>query len=168
VHPDRDDVEVKTRLPTLGPRGEGWVFGQGMLFVLIAVAATLGPRWPVIARGWLLGGGITVAVAGVALAVAGVRGLGASLTALPKPHDSAELRTLGVYRLARHPIYGGLILAAIGGSLATSPLALLPSLGLALLFEGKRRIEEAWLIERYPGYETYMGYVPHRFVPWIL
>ena len=35
----------QTRLPSLGPRGEGWVAIQVVLFVLLAVAGSAGPAW---------------------------------------------------------------------------------------------------------------------------
>ena len=75
------------------------------------------------------------------------------------------LRTGGVYRLVRHPIYGGVILIALGSSLVWSPLALLPTALLVVLFELKSRREESLLLERFPGYETYRRRVRWRFVP---
>ena len=50
---------------------------------------------------------------------------GENLTPFPEPLPGARLVESGAYRLVRHPIYGGLILGALGwGLLTASPLAL--------------------------------------------
>ncbi len=152
-------------LPSLGPRGEGWVLLQGVLLVLIGAAGALGARWPV---GWRTGrvvGAVALGLAGMSLAVAGFAHLGSQLTPFPKPVERGLLKQVGVYRLVRHPIYGGVLLLVVAWSLGTSPLALIPTGLLALLFEGKRRREEAWLVERYPEYEEYRRRVRRRFIP---
>jgi protein-S-isoprenylcysteine O-methyltransferase Ste14 len=69
--------------------------------------------------------------------------------------------------VVRHPIYGAGIVLALGWSLATSPLALLATVVLALFFELKSRREEAWLEERHPGYDAYRNRVRWRFIPGI-
>lgn len=155
----------RTRLPSLGPRGEGWVALQGLLFIAFALAAAFGPGWPAGARGALLVIGIVVAIFGAVQVAAAFLGLGKSLTALPHPKPDAELRTDGVYGMVRHPIYGGVLLGLVGVALATSPAALVPTLLLALLFEGKRRVEEAWLEERFEGYAEYERRVRRAFIP---
>ena len=38
---------------------------------------------------------------------------------------------------------------------------------LIALLDLKARREEAWLEERYAGYEAYRLRTPHRFVPWL-
>ncbi|HEY7400984.1 MAG TPA: hypothetical protein VH989_08815, partial [Actinomycetota bacterium] len=77
--------------------------------------------------------------------MAAIRALGGSLTALPKPLESSTLRVSGQYRLARHPIYGGLLLDAVAGSLLSSPIPLIPTALLVVLFELKSRHEESML-----------------------
>lgn len=141
---------------------------QGVLFVTVLAVGLLAPGWPSTARSWLTVAGAVVGLAGLTLAVTGMRHLGPSLTALPAPVVGGELREGGVYALVRHPIYGGLWLGALGWSLATSPWALVPTVFLAALFEGKRRREEVWLVERYPGYEAYRRAVPRRFIPFVV
>jgi protein-S-isoprenylcysteine O-methyltransferase Ste14 len=146
-----------SRIPSLGPRGEGWVALQVVLFGAIVVAGLVaGGAW-----GGTLGlltaaiGAILVAIGGL-LAVKGVLDLGTSLTPLPHPRDGSELIQTGAYRLARHPIYGGLIIAAAGWGLLTASLAALV-LAVVLLgfFDLKSRREEQWLEERYPDYAAY-------------
>jgi len=48
-------------------------------------------------------------VVGLAVMVIGATGLGRGLTATPLPNAHAQLRTGGLYRYARHPIYSGLL-----------------------------------------------------------
>jgi protein-S-isoprenylcysteine O-methyltransferase Ste14 len=159
---------VSTRLPQLGRRGEGWVALQLLLFLAIGGSGTVGTGWPDSVASFLRVLGFVVGVAGVVLVVLGVVELGQStLTALPRPKPTGELRQRRVYRLVRHPLYGGALLLSLAWSLATAPLALAPTALLALLFDLKARREEAWLEERYPDYAAYRSQTPKRFVPWI-
>lgn len=159
------DRPASTRLPGLGSRGQGWVALQAVIFVGFVAAAVWGPRWPAAAGGPLLVLGMVIAIAGGVLAAAALFHLGSSLTAMPKPLDDARMKTTGMYALARHPIYGGLILVLAGGALTNSPLALVPAAALALLFEGKRRVEERWLVSHYDEYGDYMQRVRRVFIP---
>ena len=62
----------------------------------------------------------------------------------------------GPYRWVRHPLYLGLIVAGLGtASSRTSLVSLAATIGLAIVLDLKRRREEAWLVERFPGYEAY-------------
>jgi protein-S-isoprenylcysteine O-methyltransferase Ste14 len=62
----------------------------------------------------------------------------------------------GAYRFVRHPIYGGLILAALGLAVITPWAGTFIAVGLlAIVLDLKRRREELWLTERYPGYAVY-------------
>ena len=73
----------------------------------------------------------------------------------------------GAYRLARHPIYGGIILGSVGwGLLTASPLALGLAAVLFGFFDLKSRREEAWLAERFGGYAAYRTRTK-RFIPWL-
>lgn len=157
-----------TRLPSLGPRGEGWVAIQVVL--LAAVAATgwwLGPDWSGPLRYAGIFAGIMALAGGAILVVRGLVDLGGALTPLPHPRDGARLVETGVYGLARHPIYGGLVLAAFGWSLMQASLAGLAAGALLLaFFTLKSSREEAWLMERFPGYADYRTRT-RRFIPWI-
>ncbi|MGZ5289512.1 MAG: methyltransferase [Actinomycetota bacterium] len=149
-------------------RGGGWVAAQAVLILALVVVGIAAPGWPAGVSPTLVIAGAALALAGVVLAGAGIRHLGPSLSPFPAPIDDGELREGGVYALARHPIYGGGLLGALGWSLLTSPWALLPTALLAALFEGKRRREEGWLAERYPGYATYRRAVPRRYIPFVI
>ncbi len=153
------------RIPALGPRGEGWAIAQLGLGVVIVAAGIAGPRWSTTATSFRLVAGVAIGIAGLVLFVAGLVGLGSSLTPYPKPPERATLRMRGAYRLVRHPIYGGSMLVALGWSLLSSPLALVATSLLLILFELKSRHEESMLAVRFPEYEAYRRRVRWRFVP---
>ena len=161
---------MTTRLPALGPRGEGWVIAQFVLFAFIGGAGL---------RDGLIGGvpgswgvsslivGLGAVAAGGLLAARGSWDLRASFSPFPRPVVGAPLVETGAYGLVRHPIYGGLILAALGWGLATSStLAVLGAGLLLLLFAAKARREEAWLEVVHPGYRAYR-HRTKRLIPWI-
>src|SRR5262245_1348099 len=157
-----------TRLPSLGPRGEGWVLIQGVLLVLVAAAGwSLGPDWsgPVRLVGIVVG--IVLIASGFVLAARGVADLGGAMTPLPRPRENAELVQTGAYALVRHPVYGGLILAAFGWAiLKASFMAVALAAVLAVFFRLKSAREERWLAQRYPDYAAYRART-RRFIPWI-
>jgi protein-S-isoprenylcysteine O-methyltransferase Ste14 len=151
-------------LPALGPRGEGWVVLQTVLFFAIAICGLVGVYWPSSAESYLAVLGILLAVAGLTVVLVAALTLGRAFTPLPRPRRGV-LRQHGIYGVVRHPVYGGVLLLALGWSLAEAPLALVPTALLALLFELKSRREEVWLVERYPDYTAYRERTPHRFIP---
>jgi protein-S-isoprenylcysteine O-methyltransferase Ste14 len=150
-----------TSVPSLGRHGEGWVALQFACFGLIAAAWWLAPPAPAGQAGLvLLVAGAGTAVAGLLLAGFGLLALGRAraLTAVPHPRSDAILVVIGPYRIARHPIYGGLILGSLGVALvAWWPASFLAAGLLAVILDLKRRREEVWLAERYPDYEAYRG-----------
>src|ERR1035437_3481187 len=154
-------------LPDLGRRGEGWFLLQVVLFGAIAVSGTAGPAW----GGWqaavgMVAGAILIGCGGV-LSLRGLLNLRETLTPFPKPLDNAQLVETGAYRLVRHPIYGGLILGALGwGLVRAAPLARLGAVALAVFFDLKSRREEIWLSERYREYPAYRNRT-RRLLPWI-
>jgi protein-S-isoprenylcysteine O-methyltransferase Ste14 len=154
-------------LPELGPRGEGWVVLQSVLIVAIGACGFAGIYWPSSVESFLVVLGIVLAVLGAVLFALGVLALGSAFTAFPRPRERSDFRRGGIYRAVRHPVYGGVLMLALGWSLAESPLALIPTALLAVLFDLKARREEAWLIERYPAYEGYRRSTPRRLIPFV-
>jgi protein-S-isoprenylcysteine O-methyltransferase Ste14 len=158
---------MSRHLPDLGPHGEGWFLIQVVLFVAVWVAGWIGPEWHGglrIATG--LVGALAFAAGGI-LALRGFVDLRDNLTVFPKPKADASLVETGSYGLVRHPIYGGLILAAAGwGLIRASVPALLAALALWLFFDMKSRREERWLAEKFEGYPAYRART-HRMLPWI-
>ena len=145
-----------TSLPSLGPRGEGWVAIQGVLLVAEAAAGLAGPATDGAVRVVLAVAGLAGIGIGGILAVRGVVDLRESLTPLPHPRDGASLVDTGSYALVRHPIYGGIVIASLGwGLLAASVPAVLGAALILAFFRLKSAREEAWLVARYPGYPAY-------------
>jgi protein-S-isoprenylcysteine O-methyltransferase Ste14 len=155
-------------------RRDPWVWGQLVLFALVALIPPLLPRYVSLGEmnltvnrvdpDWIRWLGAPLLAAGIGLAVWGVRSLGRSLTPGTEPLPGAPLVTAGAYAHVRHPIYAGLVLALAGYTLAWSnwTLALLIGLVARAYFNGKAKAEERWLLARYPPYQAYVRRVPRR------
>lgn len=155
-------------LPALGTRGGGWVALQAVLLAGILLSAVVGLGWPDSIAPLMYAVGAALFAAGGGLLVAGAIGLGSALTPFPAPRGAGELQTGGVYRLARHPMYGGGILLALGWSaLFATPVGLALTILLALFADLKSRREELWLERRYPDYAAYRRRTGHRLVPFV-
>jgi protein-S-isoprenylcysteine O-methyltransferase Ste14 len=147
-----------------GTRGEWWVVGQGVLLAAVALAPPAW-RWAWPAPGVWRFVGATCALAGAALAWRAIRELGPNLSPLPAPRHRAVLVRSSVYARARHPIYGGLIVAAAGWALwKTSGLHLVLTAVFAAYMAAKAAREERFLLERFPDYAEYRSKTA-RFIP---
>ena len=141
--------------------------GQGGVFLIVALSLWAGASDDV-ALG-VYWAGIVVAMVGVVLAGDGVFRIRRHITALPAPVAGAPLMEEGSFRLARHPIYGGLAIAAFGLSIARGSIAGIAATAVLAVFLGlKSRHEELRLEEAYPGYPEYRLRVQRRMIPWIL
>jgi len=152
-------------VPSLGARGGGWVVLQFAIMAVVVVSALVGPDWPD-AVGWPFAlAGAALAIAGGILALVAARALGGGLTPFPRPNHGARIVERGPYRVVRHPIYaaGGLFLAGL--ALALSPVALVPTAALLVVWGLKARVEERFLLEALPGYGSYMERTRYRLVP---
>jgi protein-S-isoprenylcysteine O-methyltransferase Ste14 len=158
---------VSRQLPTLGPRGEGWVAIQFLLLGLLALAGTTGPAWGGPLRVATTALGLTLMVAGTLLGGRGLLDLGRALTPMPRPLAGTSLVAHGAYRLVRHPIYGGIVIGALGWGLAwAAPLAMAVALALFAFFYLKSQREEAWLAEEVAGYREYAQRT-RRLIPFV-
>jgi protein-S-isoprenylcysteine O-methyltransferase Ste14 len=146
-------------------RGGGWVAGQLVIGAVVVLLGFVGPGWPSGLEDALRLVGLALVLVGALELLAGGAFLGDSLTPYPRPVESGTLRQHGVYRLVRHPMYGGVIVMAVGWSLATTPLAFVAALALGVFLELKSRREEGWLLEHYPGYAGYRRRTRWKFVP---
>ena len=79
-----------------------------------------------------------------------------------------ELVTSGPYRLVRHPIYSGILLAGIGTAIALSWVWLIAFALTAIYFVYAATVEERFLAEQFP--DDYPGYrrSTRMFVPFVL
>jgi protein-S-isoprenylcysteine O-methyltransferase Ste14 len=155
------------RIPTLGPRGEGWTVVQVVLMFAIIVAGVAGPVWADDVSWLRTAVGVPIAIVGAGFLVGGMVGIRGFRTPFPRPLDHARLQVGGAYGRVRPPIYGGLILIALGWSLISSALALVVTVALMLVLEMKSRLEESMLGQRFPEYDAYRQRVRWRFVPGI-
>lgn len=154
-------------VPSLGPRGEGWVVLQFALMGAIVIVAVLGPGWPGSVGSARLAAGTILAISGAAVVVGSARALGRGLTPFPSPAPSGRLVVRGPYRYVRHPIYTGGLLFFIGVALATSPAALLPIALLLVVWALKLSVEERFLRAAYPAYAGYCATTRRRLIPFV-
>jgi protein-S-isoprenylcysteine O-methyltransferase Ste14 len=161
-----------SRIPALGPRGEGWVALQAAAIALVILAGRVGA--PVAIDDDSLQGltaviGNLFVVAGllVILVAAAVLRSGGAFTVFPRPIPGGQLVESGPFRFVRHPVYTGLIVAAFGSMLVRpSLLSLLAAALIFVVLDLKRRREEEWLHEQYPGYAAYRTRTK-ALIPWI-
>jgi protein-S-isoprenylcysteine O-methyltransferase Ste14 len=162
-----EGAPVTRSLPDLGSRGEGWFLIQVLIMAAIALGGLVGPAWSGPPRAIGIVVGAVLIGAGGLLAIRGVLDLGPNLTVFPKPLLGARLVDTGAYRLVRHPIYGGLILGAVGWGVLTASLAAVAgAVVLAVFFDLKSHREEVWLAEQLEGYAAYRGRT-RRLLPWL-
>lgn len=143
-----------------------WVTAQFALFAaIVAAALTSAGSAP---AAWLVVG-IASVVAGLVLSLAAMTRLGPRVSPFPTPQEGSRLVTTGVYRLVRHPIYGGVILVAVGAALASWSLpAVVLAVALVPFFVAKSTHEERLLTARFPDYAAYREVTTKRLLPWVI
>lgn len=141
-----------------------WAYVVGQVVLLAAVLLLpAGTTWTL--PNTAVGPARALSLAGAAVLVLGLLSLGRSLTPLPTPVEHGELRTGGLYRFVRHPIYTGLMALTVGSALPSgNPAIALTTAALIVLLTAKARWEEHHLRSRYLGYDAYAARTP-RFVP---
>jgi protein-S-isoprenylcysteine O-methyltransferase Ste14 len=133
-----------------------------LLVVIIGVPL---PRFGEDFPDWGIAIGSVLVWVGLIILALSIFKLGGSLTASPIPKNDSVLKTDGLYKWMRHPIYSGLIATGLGLAIESeSLLNILVALALIALLTYKAKWEESFLLERYPEYRTYMSKTG-RFVP---
>jgi len=95
--------------------------------------------------------GAVLFAAGIALAVRSRVVLGANWGMPMTEKQEPELVTQGPYRLIRHPIYTGILLAMLGTALAVSPYALIAFVLAGGYFIYSARVEEGIMSQTFPN-----------------
>ena len=110
--------------------------------------------------------GIILMVGGLAIVIVSLVSLGAALTPTPVPQESAALRTKGIYSLARPPVYSGILVAALGFTLAVGSIwQVVAWVALAVFFYAKAFWEDRLLAEKHGV--AWFDYADHvsSFIP---
>lgn len=149
-------------------RGEYWVVAQAVLmlgFVMLPVFRPVEPGLPL--TKYLVWLAAVLGVGAIALFTQAILDLGNSLTPLPYPREDGHLVQSGVYAVVRHPIYSGVIFAALGWAIFQFSLShLIGTLILGLFFNAKASHEENWLLQKYPDYADYR-HKAKKLIPWL-
>lgn len=114
--------------------------------------------------GWIAA---AVTVLGIALAIWARICLGRNWSSAPAVKEGHALVTSGPYRLVRHPIYTGILLAALGSALTGSIFAIWILAAVAVVFYRRIDKEERIMLELFPeAYRTYQSRTK-RLIPWL-
>ncbi len=112
--------------------------------------------------------GMVIAIIGCMISLLTVFELKSNLTVFPTPTENAELLTHGFFRYSRHPIYSGILMAAIGYALYKYSIYKLLIAGLLFIwFYLKSTYEEKQLAQKFNSYKEYQEKVG-RFFPKLL
>lgn len=110
---------------------------------------------------------LIIGIAGLIIILVAILQLNKNLTPFPTPVNNGILIKTGLYKFVRHPIYSGIIIAALGfGFFYESLWKTGTGLLLLILFFFKSRYEEILLQTRYPDYKDYKKQ-SGRFFPFI-
>lgn len=152
-----------TKRTARSQRGGARIFQSAMALLGFSL---LGSSW--FSQGWLGGrflpqdnsagiAGLAVTAAGCLFAIWARLTLGANWSGQATVKQGHELIVAGPYRLARHPIYTGLLLASLGTALAIGEWrCALGTVIILLAFIAKMNQEERLMMEAFP--ESYPRY----------
>jgi len=146
-----------TREATVKDRANLLVWAQ---FVLLALLLLPGdPLW---SETWITVVAALLVLVGVGLAIAGAVALGRDLVPWVAPKPGAPLRTDGIYRLTRNPIYLGILVGAAGWVLWRGRIELIVIWALlAAVLITKAHVEQRRLIDAYGDeYREYAARTP--------
>ena len=117
---------------------------------------------------WRAGIGLVLFALGLGFAVWARVNIGRNWGTPMMQKDDPELVTSGPYRLVRHPIYSGILVAGIGTAVALSWFWLIALALGGIYFIYSATVEERYLIDRFP--DSYPAYkrTTKMLVPFIL
>lgn len=138
-------------------RANWLVWAQFLLLALLLLPGD--PMW---SAPWITVLAALLVIDGIVLAVAGFAALGRDLVVWVAPKEGATLRTTGVYRLTRNPIYLGLIVGTAGWVLWRGRLELIVVwVLLVIVLVVKARVEQHRLVDAFGDeYREYAAQTP--------
>ncbi len=99
---------------------------------------------------WRAALGLVLFVLGLGLAIWARVHIGRNWGTPMSQKDEPELVTSGPYRLVRHPIYSGILVAGLGTAVALSWLLLIAVVLAAVYFVYSATVEERYLTDQFP------------------
>jgi protein-S-isoprenylcysteine O-methyltransferase Ste14 len=142
---------------------------RAVIIVVIVVLARLGAfrHDGINSNPWLAGVGLVLFAMGLLVAVWARRYIGRNWGMPMTEKKDPELVTSGPYRLVRHPIYSGILLAGTGTALGVSWTGLIIVALAGIYFGYSAVIEERFLTRSFP--DTYPEYkrATNRLVPFL-
>lgn len=154
----------------MSDKAKGWVFAV-IQFVYLAVIMLVSayefkymnrPLVPIVTYI-----GVTLILLGTMFFTVVVLNFGQMITPNPVPREKAILKTSGIYKYIRHPMYTSVLVMFLGIVLyfqAYFSLALV--VGLFIFFVLKTNYEEQFLRNRFPEYPEYSTH-SKRFFPFL-
>jgi protein-S-isoprenylcysteine O-methyltransferase Ste14 len=142
---------------TMADRANWLVWAQFLLLALLLL-----PGEPLWSETWITVLAVLLGIVGAAVAVAGAAALGRDLVPWVAPKPGAPLRTDGVYRFTRNPIYLGLLVATAGWVLWRGRIELIVIwVLLAAVLITKAHVEQRRLIDAFGDeYRDYADRTP--------
>lgn len=146
---------VRSEAVTVSAAPSDWALAIGATFApfLFAPAA-----WGLLPQARLL------VIAGSCLQIAGLLSLNRSFGLVPAKR---EIKTAGLYRFVRHPLYASYLLSFSGYMLANTSLANLAVFAGGATLLVLRLLREERHLGLDPAYRAYMRQVKYRIVPFI-
>ena len=105
---------------------------------------------------WRAGPGLILFAVGLVFAIWARLHIGRNWGTPMSQKNEPELVTSGPYRLVRHPIYSGVLLAGVGTAVALSWQWLIAVVLVGIYFVYSATVEEGYLTEQFP--ESYPAY----------
>ena len=105
---------------------------------------------------WRAGAGLALFALGLWFAIWARVHIGRNWGMPMSRKDAPELVTGGPYRLVRHPIYSGILLAGVGTAIALNWLWIVPVVLAGVYFVYSASVEERYMTEQFP--DTYPAY----------
>lgn len=139
-----------------------------LLIVLLLVRTRLFTGQTISTDPWLEGIGLTIFISGLAVAVWARLYLGRNWGVPMSEKVDPELVTSGPYRLVRHPIYSGIVLAMLGTAVAVSWYWLIAVALLGTYFIYSATVEERYMTGLFP--DAYPAYkrTTKMIIPFVL